>query len=108
MEKEIKEKLRDGKGSVEIANIFKPGEMKGKSRLCAKITINPGSSIGLHEHVNEEEIYYIIKGKGLVVDNDTSYEVGVGDGVLTCGGETHSIENIGTEPLELVAVILLY
>jgi len=108
MIKEIKEQMRGGKGSVEITHIFKQDELKGKARLCAKITINPGCSIGLHEHVNEEEIFYIIKGKALIDDNGTKQEAGPGDAILTGGGATHAVENTGNEPLEMMAVILLY
>jgi len=93
MIKEIKEQMRGG---------------KGKARLCAKITINPGSSIGVHEHVGEEEIFYIISGKGLVNDNGTITEVGPGDAVLTGNGASHSVEAVGDEPLVMMAVILLY
>lgn len=108
MFKEVKEQMRGGKGSVEIMHLFRPDEFSGKARLCAKITINPGCSIGLHEHINEEEIYYITKGKGLVEDNGTKQEVQAGDAVMTGGGASHSIENTGEEPLEMMAVIILF
>ncbi|MDP4182809.1 MAG: cupin domain-containing protein [Bacillota bacterium] len=105
---EIKEQMRGGKGSVNITHIFKQNEINGKSRMIARITLKPGCSIGFHEHVNEEEIYYIVKGKALVDDNGEKHELNQGDASLTLGGESHSIENIGEEDLEFVAVILLY
>ncbi len=108
MVKEIKEQMRGGKGSVEILHVFQKDELRGKARLCAKITIEPGSSIGLHPHVDEEEIFYIISGKGIVNDNGTAAEVGSGDGILTGDGASHSIEAVGDEPLVMMAVILLY
>ncbi|AEV68877.1 cupin domain-containing protein [Acetivibrio clariflavus] len=108
MVKEIKEQMRGGKGSVEILHIFKQEELKGKARLCAKITINPGCSIGLHQHDNEEEIFYVVKGKGTVDDNGTLSEVKAGDAILTGNGASHAVENTGDEPLEMIAIILLY
>lgn len=105
---EIKQQLRGGIGSVELKHIFKQEELTGKARLVARVTLNSGCSIGWHEHVNEEEIYYIIEGKGLVNDNGTEREVVTGDAVLTGGGASHSIENRWDEPLVLMAVILLY
>ncbi len=108
MFKEIKEQMRGGSGAVEITHLFKEDELTGKARLVAKITINPGCSIGLHEHTNEEEIFYIIKGKGKINDNGTIKEVSVGDSILTGGGAAHSVENNGDEPLEMLAVILLF
>jgi len=108
MTMETRENMRGGKGSIEINHIFRQEELSGKSRFCAKVIINPGCSIGMHEHSNEEEIYYIIRGQGIVNDNGNIQEVREGDAILTGGGASHSIENTGTVPLELMAVILLY
>lgn len=105
---EIKEQMRGGRGSVEIMHIFGQNDIKGKARLCAKVTIQPGSSIGLHQHLKEEEIYYIIKGSGVVNDNGMVKEIGTGDSVLTGDGASHSIENTGDDILELIAIILFY
>lgn len=108
MEKEFREKMRGGEGTVEITHIFKEHELTGKSRMCAKVTLKPGCSIGMHIHENEEEIYYFIKGKGKIVDNGEQRDVCVGDAVLTGGGAAHSVENNGSEDLEFMAIILTY
>lgn len=108
MQVEVRKEMRGGKGEVELRHIFSKDELTGKCRLLAKITLAPGCSIGLHEHSGEEEIYYIINGRARVHDNGTTADLSVGDAVLTGGGRSHSIENIGDELLELVAVILLY
>ena len=42
MQIEIRERMRDGDGSVEILHVFKQEEFLGKVRLFAKIKINPG------------------------------------------------------------------
>jgi mannose-6-phosphate isomerase-like protein (cupin superfamily) len=72
------------------------------------MVIKPGCSIGLHSHDQEEEIYYILKGQGVVVDNGIRQEVDEGDVVLTGGGASHSIENVSDEDLEVLAIILLF
>ena len=108
MIKEIIEQMRGGKGKAEITHIFKKEELKGKARLCAKITLNPGCSIGLHAHDNEEEIFYVLKGKGLVNDDGDIKEFSAGDAILTGNGSRHSIENNSDDVVEMMAVILLY
>ncbi|NLU40883.1 MAG: cupin domain-containing protein [Firmicutes bacterium] len=108
MQVEVREAMRGGKGRVQIMHVFKQEELKGKCRLFAKITLEPGCSIGLHEHVDEEEVFYIIKGRGRVVDGGVERDVAEGDAILTGDGASHSIENIGDEDLQLMAVILLY
>ncbi len=105
---ETRNEMRGGKGNIDILHIFDKDEIKGGSRLFARITINPGCSIGMHEHAGEEEIYYILSGKALINDNGTVREIKAGDAVMTGGGASHSIENTGNETLELIATVLLF
>lgn len=100
--------MRGGKGTVRIEHMWSKDEMKGKTRLFAKLTLVPGSSIGFHEHGGEEEIFVILKGKGRIQDGDEVAEVGPGDTILTGNGAGHAVESIGDEPLEMVAVIVQY
>jgi mannose-6-phosphate isomerase-like protein (cupin superfamily) len=108
MAQESREKMRGGFGEIHFTHLFQKEELKGKCRLFSKISIPPGNSIGFHEHADEEEIYYILQGRGEVLDDDLLQKVGPGDAVLTGDGKGHSIKNIGDESLELLAVILLY
>jgi mannose-6-phosphate isomerase-like protein (cupin superfamily) len=108
MVKEVRERMRDGKGNVEIVHIFKKEELKGNVRLFARLVLKKDCSIGFHYHEGEEEVYYIISGKGVVDDDGTNSVVKAGDAVMTGGGAGHSIMNSEEEPLEFLAVILLY
>ena len=110
MQIELKEKMRGGKGTVEIQSIFTPEDFKGKSRLIAKVSVNPGCSIGMHEHDGEEEIYYVLRGEAILTDSTLDEDVSLkpGDASLTLGGQSHAIRNEGNEILEFVAIILLY
>jgi mannose-6-phosphate isomerase-like protein (cupin superfamily) len=108
MEKELRERMREGRGAVEILHVFRAAELKGRTRLFARLRLAPGASIGYHVHEGEEEIFYILSGAAQVMEGGVSSHVGPGDAVLTGGGEGHSIECTGDEPLELLAVILLY
>jgi mannose-6-phosphate isomerase-like protein (cupin superfamily) len=106
MESEVRERMRGGEGSVEIRHVFRTEELRGKARLMARLCLRKGCSIGFHRHENEEEIFYILSGAGIVNDNGRATPVGPGDAVLTGGGDGHAIENREEEPLELMAVIL--
>ena len=100
------ENMRGGDGHVVIENLLTSGEMYEKGRLYAKITLEPGCSIGHHIHEGEMESYYIITGKAEVSDNGEIVTVNAGDSVLTKSGESHSIKNSGNSPLEFMALIL--
>ncbi|MBI9101308.1 MAG: cupin domain-containing protein [Spirochaetales bacterium] len=105
---ETKENLMGGEGEIYLKPYFSADEMKAKCRLCSNVVIPPGSALGLHPHNEEEEIYLIIKGKGIVVDDDVETEVGPGDAIITGNGSSHSIRNESSEDLEFVAVINCY
>jgi mannose-6-phosphate isomerase-like protein (cupin superfamily) len=108
MEKEVREKMRGGTGAVEILHIFRSAELKGRTRLFARLRLPVGSSIGFHRHEGEEEIFYILNGTGEVGEGEQSSRVEPGDAVHTGDGAGHSIRNTGPGPLEFLAVILLY
>lgn len=107
-EAEVRESMRGGKGRVRIEHYWKKPDLLAKTRLCAKLVIEPGASIGTHSHDQEEEVYIVLRGRGRVTDAGTAVDIGPGDSVLTGNGASHSVENIGTEPLEMVAFIAQY
>ena len=105
---EVRQNMRDGAGEVTVRHYFKPAEIKARTRLCAELTLPPGSSIGAHDHVDEDEIYIIQKGRGLMTDNGKEFPVAAGDSILTGQSASHSIKNTGSEDLVVTAVIIKY
>lgn len=104
---EYREHMRDGEGTVQITNfITGPAELNGKGRLFAKITLNPGCSIGYHIHDNDAELFYIIKGTAEYNDNNVIRIVKAGDVTICPTGQGHGIANKTDEVVELVAVIV--
>lgn len=97
--------MRGGKGDVIKEDIIEGEELKGKCKIFSRITIPVGGSIGMHEHIEDFEVYYILSGKGQVLDNDEVVEVGEGDVIYT-SDDKHFIENIGDEDLVFVAVVV--
>ena len=98
--------LRNGKGLVRREFIIEGNNLRGKVKLFSKITIPAGNSIGMHEHIDDFEVYYILKGKGRVLDNGYFVEVNEGDVIYTADGNKHCIENVGNEDLEFIAVVI--
>lgn len=105
---ETRTKMRDGNGDIFISHILDPAaDLKAPVRLFAKLTIEKGNSIGYHEHINEEEVFYILKGTAKLDDNGTEKILRTGD-VSVTSNAGHSIANIGEDTLEVMAVILKF
>lgn len=107
--REIRKNMRGGDGEVVVSAIWKPGEeMKSNTRMYSKLILEPGCSIGLHPHENEEELFFILKGRAETIDNGEPKILEAGDASITRGGESHSLKNIGSETLEVLALIARY
>lgn len=103
---EIVDSLRGGKGKVKIVHLYEGPEFHGKGRLFAHNILAPGTSIGYHKHEGDYEGYYFLKGEGLFNENGVDKTVKAGDLALIDTGDSHSIENTGSEDLEFIALIL--
>lgn len=101
------EGLAGGKGAATLHHIVSKEELCGAGRMYAKVSLEPGASVGWHRHTGETEPYYILSGKGIFVDNDESRtEVEPGDCCVIRDGQCHSIENASdTEDLVFMALI---
>ena len=108
---EIREKMKGGTGSVRFEHIWKKNsndEMKSSCRMFARITLEPGCSVGRHRHEGEEEIFYILSGRARAWDNGEWAELGPGDSTICRSGEEHSMECLGDEPCVYLAAIPVY
>lgn len=105
---EVRSAMRGGTGQVSIRHLFKKEEITAKCRLCAWLTLPPGASIGMHQHQQEDELFVIVRGRGVLDDGAVRTVVTAGDAILTGRGEAHAIANDGDTDLEIIAVIMLY
>ena len=70
------------------------------------LRIEPGDSIGYHQHVTNEDVYIIVSGEGVFKDKDGKDKpVKAGDVAIVRKGESHGIANTGKVPLVFVDVI---
>ena len=102
------EHMKGGDGTVKIVHYAEKEEIGGKCRLLAKIILEPDCSIGEHTHVDEEEIFYILKGTATYYDNGETVLLHEGDSAICLGGQTHAIANRTDSTVELIATVLLY
>ncbi len=63
-----------------------------------KRTFHPGSGVGLHEQ-KEDEIYYVLSGRGQMTLDGKTYDVTPGTAVLTRTGSSHSLKQVGADDL---------
>lgn len=95
-----------GKGWMHIERLLDTSEMGDHVAMYAKVTIDPHSSLGYHEHHGDGESYFILEGEALYQDHDTKRILKPGDVTFTPSGRGHGIENTQDTPLVFMALII--
>lgn len=76
----------------------------GSTRLAVTwVRGEAGSQQDLHAHDDSEQIYIVIRGRGLMIVDEDECVVDAGSAVLIPTGAKHAIRNIGSEPLEYIS-----
>jgi mannose-6-phosphate isomerase-like protein (cupin superfamily) len=66
-----------------------------------KRALKPGSAIGYHLQ-KEDEIYYVLSGRGQMTIDGKTFHVGPGDAILTRPGSSHGLKQTGAEELVIM------
>lgn len=66
-----------------------------------KRVLKPGAGIGYHEQ-NEDEVYYVLSGRGVMTLDGRPTDVGPGAAILTRTGSSHGLKQVGTDDLVLM------
>ncbi len=66
-----------------------------------KRAFKPGSAIGYHLQT-EDEIYYVLSGRGRMTVDGNAFDVVAGDAVLTRPGSSHGLKQVGNEELVIL------
>ena len=66
-----------------------------------KRALKPGAAIGYHEQ-HEDEIYYVLSGRGVMTVDGKAFDVGPGDAILTRPGSSHGLKQTGREDLVIM------
>ncbi len=81
-------------------------ERMGSENIRLKITeYQPGYSHKLHMHPTQEEVIFVLEGRGITETKEDKIEIGPGSVVFVPAGVYHATLNLSnTEPLRAVIV----
>nr|WP_320147468.1 cupin domain-containing protein [uncultured Anaeromusa sp.] len=106
LQREVRKEMLGGQGEVTLVHLLQGEEFQGKGRLFSRNIIEPGCSVGFHQHNGDVEAYYVLKGVGIFDDNGVKSTAQAGDLLFTKDGGWHSLLNEGPETLEIIALVL--
>ena len=83
----------DGVGTVKIVSMFGEGELKTPLRFLHYTVLPPLTAVGAHAHGDDEEIYILLEGEGVMLVDGEEVAVGKGDVILNKPYGTHALKN---------------
>jgi mannose-6-phosphate isomerase-like protein (cupin superfamily) len=93
--------IHEGKGVGKNARVFDAADFDTPLKFINYLEMEPGSSIGVHRHGANEEVYVVLAGYGVMTVNDERQAVKPGDIILNKPGWQHGLENTSQELLKL-------
>ena len=91
-----------GKGLVKHVHLFDQADFETRLKFNIYCEIEPGSSIGYHRHGENEEVYVVLEGQGVMTVNDQARTVKAGDVILNKPGWSHGLKNTFGEMLRIL------
>jgi mannose-6-phosphate isomerase-like protein (cupin superfamily) len=89
----------DGGGETVAYSFF--AKAPGLKLVFRKRAFKPGAAIGYHLQ-KEDEIYYVLSGRGVMTIDGKSFDVGPGSAILTRPGSSHGLKQTGSEDLVIL------
>lgn len=66
------------------------------------MNIKPGEDIGKETHADNDQVLYLVSGKGTVYLNGVESEFDPGDCVLVPAGTEHNFTTVGNDPMKII------
>ena len=101
IEKVKVENMRGGKGAIYLQKV----KVAMPCKMYAKITLPKGSSIGLHTHIDDQEIIYCLEGNATLISDGVKSPFKKGDINVNFKNHEHSVINDSEDDVILLAVV---
>ncbi len=92
----------DGTGKLDCRTVLAGGDSELGIRFMHDDVIEPGASIGEHLHRDDEEVYFVVEGRGTMILDGQKSPIGPGDVSLVRRGHTHGLVNSPAGPMRLI------
>ncbi len=99
----LEESPRNRRGGQVSYLLLAPGQSGSRNLAITWVEGGPGSRQDVHAHPASDQVYVIVRGRGVMTVGEEEKEVSAGTLILVPPGAGHAILNTGDEPLVFVS-----
>lgn len=77
-------------------------EVQTSLMFLNEVYVSPSEQVGLHVHLDMEEVFYFLEGEGIMQMNEEILEVKAGDRIVVPAHISHMIENTSDKEMKFV------
>ena len=101
-EKEVSKNSHGGEGAVDLYKVWDRDDFVGNWDFACRVVMPSKSSMGVHKHGQNEEMYIILEGEGTMTINSEKVKVKKGDMILNEPNGEHGLINDSDKEIELL------
>ena len=94
----------EGVGPISFRRLLESTDFTAPVDFVDYTIIPPGGAIGRHQHVGNEEIYFIAAGSPLVRVNATEARLEMGSLAIAHQNDWHELINDSDQPVEILVI----
>ena len=98
--------IQNGVGEILKVNKFGPDETANRCKMVAELCLEPGQCTGLHAHTTNVELFYMLEGELVCIEDGEEVILKPGDCTATANGDKHQIINRSDKVAKDLAVVI--
>lgn len=104
MPTEFEDQPAGGVGQMTFHTLLKPEVLGGRTGMFAVITLEPGNTVGEHLHDTDSEVFFLLEGEAVMLEDGKCYPVAAGDIEYCPKGHSHGLEPRGDRAVKFLAL----
>lgn len=93
-----------GEGIVRNVELFHENDFHSSIKYMNYAVLSPGTSIGIHRHDNDEELYIVLEGEGVMDIDGELKNVSSGDVIVNKPYGSHGLTNKSEKDLKILVI----
>ncbi len=102
--REVQESSHGGDGPVALYEIWDRSEFASNVDFLDRVVVPPGSTIGVHRHGDNEEMYVVLSGRATMTIEGEPVTVEAGDMILNPAFGEHGLVNDSDADIDILII----